>query len=309
MSNHARSKPAYRKHSTSSQTSAQEQASALRDSIEANMEALAEEMKAGISDRLKAVLEFGARFHKYSPNNVWAILDQCPHATQVSGYRTWEKMGYHVAKGQHGIRIFAPRPYQRVERDESGEETTISKVTFTTVAVFDASQLSPDDLAAKPLPAFFGDLGSDEQTAELAERMIAAMRAAGITVDEREIAGSTQGYSAGGHVALREGLSSRNKVGTLAHEWAHELLHQGEAKDAAQKMSRGLRECHAEAAAYVVLAHFGIRNEISSDYLQNWGNTPETLMAELAQVQKAASAIIAALEPKADAEQEETDAA
>jgi hypothetical protein len=298
MSTHARSKPAHRKSSTAAREAARETTNALRANIEASMEALAAEMQGGIGEHLKAVLAFGARFHKYSPMNQLAILDQCPHATRVAGYRAWEKLGYHVAKGQRGIRIFAPRPYQRTEVGDDGEDVTTSRVSFTTVAVFDASQLNAEELAEKPLPTFFADLGGDEASDALAERLMAAMRAAGITVEEKLLPGGIQGYSVGGKVAVREGQGTRNRANTLAHEWAHELLHQGE--ENAEQKARGntVRECHAEATAYAVLTYFGVPSELSSDYLRSWGNTAETLMAELAMVQKAASAIIAALEPK-----------
>jgi hypothetical protein len=282
-----------------------ERASALRESVKASMQSLADEMSQGKSERLLSVLAFSARFHRYSMNNQLAIQSQRASATHVAGYRTWERMGYHVAKGQRGIYIFAPRPYKT---EEDGEE--VAHITFATVAVFDVSQLNPDELAAKPLPQFFGNLGADDASDALAEKLIAAMRASGLTVEERDdLTGDMQGYSLPKYVAVRAGQDSRSRCNTLAHEWAHELLHQGEANAEQHKRGASVRECHAEATAYTVLAHFGVSSALSSDYLLHWANTPELLLRELEQVQRAASTIIAALETKSEAGSDDEEAA
>jgi hypothetical protein len=279
----------------------------IRADISAATEQLLEEVRAGRSARLVQVLQFASRFHQYSPLNQSAIWCQCPSATHVAGYRTWERMGYHGARGSRGIRILAPRPYTK-EKDDGEIE---ARIAFKLVPVFDASQLNPEDVAKKPLPEFFTDLGSDEKSGALYTRMCPLMRGSGITVEERDdFTGSTQGWSAGGHVAIRAGLSSRNRVRTLTHEWAHELLHQQQADAtlaAARTAGKTVKECHAEATSFVVLAHFGIHNDLSSDYLQMWGASADLLAAELAMVQRAASHIITALEAKETEESETSD--
>jgi antirestriction protein ArdC len=282
-----------------------EKAKELTAGIKSAAEQLAAEIAEGKSDRLEAYLRFASRFHTYSFGNQLLIHIQRSTATHVAGYRTWERKGYHVAKGEKGIAILAPRPYTR-ENDDGEPET---KVYFKVVYVFDASQLNPEELAAKPLPSFYMDLGSDEQTEELCQRAVECMTASGIRVVEESMSGTQQGYSAGGYVATRKGLASRNRIRTLVHEWAHELLHQADTDEAKADRARGKQvvECHAEATSFVVLAHYGIRNELSSDYLQHWGNTPETLMAELTKIQKAATVIIGALEAKAGDQETEAE--
>jgi hypothetical protein len=81
----------------------------LRQSLKDAAEALIAEVRAGKSARLEVLLTFEARFHQYSANNIWLIALQYPHAERVAGYRAWEQLGYHVAKGQKAIRILAPR--------------------------------------------------------------------------------------------------------------------------------------------------------------------------------------------------------
>lgn len=273
----------------------------LKRQITGAVEELAKELQQGKSERLLALLNFSSRFRRYSPGNQILIWLQCPNATHVAGFKAWAEMGepdengergYRIRAGAKAIRILAPRTYKKVD-ETSGDETT--RLYFRSVPVFDVSQLNEDDLAKRPIPQFFTDLGSDEETEALCTRVVAAMEQEGIRVEQRDdLPGSVQGYSAGGYVAIRA-LSSRNRIRTLVHEWAHERLHHTADKSGAA--TRDLRECHAEASAYVVLAHFGIHNDYSADYLQNWGNTAETLFAELAAIQQAASHIIDALRP------------
>src|SRR5436305_1592688 len=107
--------------------------------VEQGIEHLLAELKQGKSEHLEQYLAFTSRFHHYSTHNQMLIQLQCPDATYVAGYRTWQEMGYQVAKGAKGIRILAPRPYKR-RNEETDEEA--AAIWFTTVSVFDASQLA-----------------------------------------------------------------------------------------------------------------------------------------------------------------------
>lgn len=55
-------------------------------------------------------VEFSARFKKYSEDNrLLLYLQGGPDLGQVSTYRGWLKQGRQVTKGQHGLKILAPR--------------------------------------------------------------------------------------------------------------------------------------------------------------------------------------------------------
>ena len=86
---------------------------ALHDSLTAQVEALVS------GDDWARFLAVAARFHSYSPNNVWLVLAQRPQATRVAGYRTWQRLGRQVNKGAKGIAILAPCVYRRRSVDES----------------------------------------------------------------------------------------------------------------------------------------------------------------------------------------------
>src|SRR5579875_2174979 len=95
----------------------------LRSVVDRGVENLLAELEQGRSERLEQYLTFTSRFHRYSFSNQMLIFQQCPNATHVAGYRTWQKLDYHVAKGQKGIRILAPRTYTRVDAQSREEET------------------------------------------------------------------------------------------------------------------------------------------------------------------------------------------
>lgn len=253
--------------------------------VEQGIGRLLDELRQGKSERLEQYLVFVARFHRYSLQNQMLILMQCPRATYVAGYKTWQAMGYQVRRGEQGIRVLAPRPYTR--RDAlTGEET--ERIAFKAVSVFDASQLA--NLGEQPLPAFFTPLADDQGA--LYARLLAVVQADGIAVRE-EFTRLAQGYSAKGRIAIREGLDSRNRVLTLLHEYTHELLHWDEQ---GKEQTQPVQECQAEAVAYVVAQHFGIHSPFSADYLLRWGTTPQELMAELEVVRRTAGQIIERVE-------------
>ena len=54
-----------------------------------------------------------------------------------------------------------------------------------------------------------------------------------------------------------------------------------------KKLPIAVREGQAEAVSYIVSRYLGIENPFSRDYLLSYGNTPEALIANLGQVQKA----------------------
>jgi hypothetical protein len=81
----------------------------LQKKIQGYLETLALETDlARQSDEMQRYLDFVARFHQYSPSNIFLIMLTKPDATHVAGYQAWKKMGRYVRKGEKGIPIFAP---------------------------------------------------------------------------------------------------------------------------------------------------------------------------------------------------------
>lgn len=82
---------------------------------------------------------FSKSFERYSVRNQLLVLMQCPHATQVAGFKAWKDQGRVVRKGQKAIMIFGPASSKVVKDEETGEERTI-KFPPPVVSVFDISQ-------------------------------------------------------------------------------------------------------------------------------------------------------------------------
>ncbi len=76
--------------------------------VDTAIEELAAALEGGRSDTLKAYLAAMGRFHRYSLGNAMLIALARPGATRVAGFRTWQKLGRQVCKGEHGIAILSP---------------------------------------------------------------------------------------------------------------------------------------------------------------------------------------------------------
>jgi hypothetical protein len=261
----------------------------LRNMISTNLQELSAELQAGKSERLLQYLEFASRFHKYSRANQMLIYLQRPDATLVASYKQWQAEGYHVARGEQGIRILAPSFRKQVNEETGEEERKIAG--FVAVSVFDKSQLTPEN---KP-PEFFVPLEGDHEA--FCKRIVQAATADGFVVEEALHTRGAEGYSTSGRrIVTRRGLASGNRAMTLIHEYAHGLLHQGEHELAEDRpLTREQKELHAEATAFIVGRRFNLPTTLSSDYLLHWQATPERLGAELNAICKAASHIISKL--------------
>jgi len=271
----------------------------LRSMVQDQLQTLALELTHGKSERLQQYLDFASRFHRYSRANQFLIWLQRPSATWVASYRHWQDEGYQVAKGETGIRILAPSVRKRTNTETGEEERVV--VGFVAVSVFDVTQLTPEKRPAD----FFIPLEGDQEA--FCSRVVQAATADGFAVAEHEQTHGAEGYSEGRNIVTRRSLASPNRALTLLHEYAHGLLHQDHALADARALTRELKECHAEATAYVVARHFGLATPFSADYLLQWGATPERLREELDAVHKAATHIIGALHAQEPGEEQRHD--
>ncbi len=76
-----------------------------KEVIQANVDLLTEQLKAGHSDALTAYLTAMGWFQNYSFGNIVEIARQKPGATRVAGLYAWNQLGRKVKRRQRGIRI------------------------------------------------------------------------------------------------------------------------------------------------------------------------------------------------------------
>ena len=81
---------------------------------------IVEQLEQGVSEvfeseQYKQYLSVMSKFHSYSYNNILLIAMQCPGATMVAGYESWQRLfKRHVSKGEKAIKILAPCPYKKL---------------------------------------------------------------------------------------------------------------------------------------------------------------------------------------------------
>jgi hypothetical protein len=101
------------------------------------------------SEGWKRWVESRAMFHRYSFGNTLLIASQRPDATIVASYKTWQRAGRQVRKGERGIVINVPMPVKlrsKGERDAMAEQLRQSR----------------KGLAARPGSLEAGELGESD---------------------------------------------------------------------------------------------------------------------------------------------------
>ena len=272
----------------------QERLKSCSKTIERTLEQLCQRLEQGYSGAMARYIKAMSCFHRYSIQNMFLILGQKPEAIHVAGFRTWNKLHRKVKKGEKAIRIFAPvaikqrDPPQESESSQGPEEKEQeSTLFFRTVCVFDVSQTEGQEL---PQPT-----GAQGEASGLIPALEKGIQEAGITVAYQDT-GRALGKSLKGKIVIKPGMSTAETFGVLAHEYAHELLHQGGAKE-----SRPVRELEADAVACVVCEYFGIESlEASADYIKMWNGDKQVLIQRMERIRQCANTIIARIEPHTD---------
>ena len=277
---------------------------------ESSLDMLMAKLEQGVqslfhSEQYEAYLKTMSKFHEYSVNNTILICMQRPDASYVAGYQAWKKsFKRQVRRGERGIKILAPCPYQvTVEQNKLDpqtqqlvtEQVEITRAAFKPVTVFDISQTE-----GEPLP----QLGVHALTGSVAHyaAFLEALRAVSpYPVVFAEITTGAKGYCSykKGEIVICEGMSQVQTVKTAIHEISHAMLHAPVVGDsgASQGSSpdRHTREVEAESEAYVVCQHFGIdTSEYSFGYVAAWssGRDARELKASLETIRQTASTLI-----------------
>ena len=273
-------------------------AAELTASIAASIAALCVETDAARqSATYRAWLKTMSAFYQYSYGNQLLIWSQMPTATRVAGFHKWKSLKRSVNKGQKGIRILAPCIRKRDEETSSGATEKAAQVSgFRTVAVFDISQTSGEDLNELECNATMGG-------EELLPLMESAVSGLGISLLYKALNGP-DGLSKGGAIEIEASLDAPARFGVLVHELAHELLGH---KVTHATTTKQQRELEAESVAYAVLAHYGISLP-SQFYLTTYDVTTDMLTAALQTISQTTKQIIGLLSPAVEQQNEEEDA-
>lgn len=261
------------------------------------LEHLGAELERGHSATLRAYLATMAKLPAYSLHNLLLIAAQRPGAQRVAGFSTWQRLGRHVRKGEHGIAILAP-VMKRQKRDSTSASATLrhehgeneqreTVVGYRAAYVFDVTQTE-----GAPLPEFAAVAGSP---GPYTERLRGFVTQKDIQLRYAQDIAPARGACIGDTIVLLPDLSPGEHLATLAHELGHQMLHRHRG---CEPISKTVRETEAEAVAFVVCEAIGLTTgSASADYVQLWGGDTKTLAASLDRIQRTAAEIIAAIGP------------
>ena len=262
----------------------------------AKLEAGVREVQDG--EGWRAYLAAMGRLHQYSAGNLWLILAQMPTATTVCGFHGWLRLGRHVRRGEHGLKILAPVAVRRSESEDAEDEPQ-AVTRFRVVTVFDISQTEGADLPQHPCQEL---TTASERGRWLYAKLLDIAKAEGITVSDRTTLARANGVFVPGAnmIGLKMGLAMDQKAKTLCHELAHALLHRVSGKPPVEQ------EAEAEGTAFVVAAWAGLDTAAYSfGYVADWAGRedgPALVRRVAGTIQKTAAAIIARLDPAAGAD-------
>ena len=245
------------------------------------------------SEEWLAAMVTAARFHDYSLGNwllMWSQAEQRgTTVTRPAGYRTWQKLGRQVRRGELGYRILAPMTRRPPAEDAETDEPERIVAGFRVVSIFDVSQTDGEPLA---------DVGPRLLTGHgdtlLAQAAVGLIEEQGYKFSVGPLHGPnglTRPTTR--QVIVDENLEEAQRTKTTVRELAHVLMHASEREIAC----RGRVEVEAESVAYVVCGAAGIdTSAYSVAYVARWAETttePErTLLATAERIVSAARRIL-----------------
>ena len=244
------------------------------------------------SDRYKDILRVMSKFHNYSFNNSMLILLQCPQASYIAGYKSWQR-NFHrqVRKCSKAIKIISPMKY-KVKNEETGEEE--DRTGFRTTSVFDISDTYqiPN---LEPVQIGIADLEGNVENFKdfiFALEKISPVPVSYELFKDKLLKGCYSDTEK--KITIQDGMTERQTVKTLIHEVAHSMLHTKELLEK-DKKDRKQRELEAESIAFIVCDHFHISTEdYSFPYILSWTGegVQEQLRKSMDTIQKTADTII-----------------
>lgn len=289
---------------------------ALNKKIQEYINKLANETdETAASAEIKKYLDFFAGFHQYSYHNKILIFLQMPEAKRVAAYNTWKKKGRQVRKGEKGIMILVPifrkgeNPKSKKNQTAADEDKTIgAPIGFKVGNVFDISQT--EAVSEEGDIPMGDDWWSTNEPSEVADRLydliVDAAEAEGIRISRDESHGNELGYSKGGHINVKSDVEGVGQAATLAHEYAHELMHWRDkskfyAGDDVKK-NHALKELQAESVAYVVCKHYGLPVAHHTKYLALWKASGSKIKSNIELISRVAHHIIKGVDRQASKE-------
>lgn len=288
--------------------------------------------------------DFMAQFPNYSFKNVALINHQFKGATAVAGYKELAKKGFPVRKGEHGIRILAPVPFEYIldengkrkskrywnnrekEQIAKGELKVKSDIWYRSVYVFDISQTNakpenlPDIFPNRPYNYDYSKVENRQalynELVELSLKNDVSVRVASLDEWTARKYGTAKGVfsqsQAGKEILLSPRLNEDEKIPVLIHEITHSMLHtQQQQQERDKPLNTIQKEFQAELSSYITAKHYGIDTKAQAiPYINSWTNnlkeiTEKDQIRDINEVQKVSRQITNQIDAKLFTQQEQ----
>lgn len=243
-----------------------------KERLEQLVKDLANKYEHNSKDLIEA-LQFGSRFHQYSARNTTLIRAQNRYATYTASYKNFEKMGYNVNRGEHGLKILVPvkATYLSIKDEwiklseaskKQKEDFKKGKLKSKTVqrykvgTVFDISQtncpvsdypkLYDMGYESKPHAQLYIAVKEYCETAlscPVKEQDVKSIRLSGYYIPENH------------EIYLNEKLNDTEKLSTLLHELGHAQLHKNKSP---KSLPLHQTEFEADALSIMLQTKIGI---------------------------------------------------
>ncbi|AJA81569.1 ArdC-like ssDNA-binding domain-containing protein [Levilactobacillus brevis] len=256
-------------------------------------------LKLTDSDQFKKYLNTLAKFHRYSARNIDLIYAQNPQATQVAGFKQWQKaFNRTVNRGAKAIRIAAPIIKKLTPAEQKHLDTTDERaiVGYRYLPVFDVAQTSGEPvLSAKDFVK--ENLADHQNVTSLYNAFKDYLnQQTDLKVSEvpLETLNGAKGYfqpSTNEIVIGGDEPDNALKLKTLYHEYAHSQLHG--LKSAFKDRPRAYQETQAEAVAYVAMQNIGVdTSNYSLGYVATWAKDKAVIHSALSEIQQVSNKVI-----------------
>ena len=242
---------------------------------------------------------------RFSFGNVVLLMAQRGPVGHAATYKTWQRLGRNVKKGEHGAMILRPRIVRRKGEDANGKPEEKKKLAgFSYLTVFSLDQTDGPELPKMLPPSDISTPAGFPHTVEALTRLVRHVEGVnGITLRPRET-GDHRTAEGWFHkpskqiVVITGEKSEAQTLSTLLHEVAHAVLHGDE------HHATPTAEVEAESTAYVVSHALGLDTAAYSlPYVATWANrsdekNPTKAVARVGErIRKAANIILEALCP------------
>jgi len=240
---------------------------------------------------LAEYLAFRATFRQYSFTNTMLIMVQRPSAQYVMGYKSWQKHGRQVRKGEKGLLIWVPY-FGKATAEEAEKNKGVSVGDrilkgFGTGYVFDILQTEiTEEFEGEPMTMedvrAFRTVGGESHADMLRDLIDVAgtwgyavkdlpASAMGGIVNQPGACGMVDFKSK--EICLSDALPTNHRVKTLVHELAHAELH---ADLEREERDRNAWEVEAESSAFIICRMMGLdTSSYSFSYVAGWAGDRE----------------------------------